>query len=173
MTFYHKDGMVAEMWMREAIKIAKVALDKQEVPVGCVIVYYGKIIAQGYNEVNATKNSTRHAEMVAIDQLLEFSSIKSLSLLDVVKHSALYVTVEPCIMCAHALRLLGFAAVIFGCANQRFGGCGSVLNIHTIEQNIGNSKETLPRLSVVPNVLQKEAVTMLQAFYDGLNPNTL
>ncbi|KAK2573644.1 tRNA-specific adenosine deaminase 2 [Acropora cervicornis] len=120
-----------EKWMKEALNLAEKALEKGEVPVGCVIVHKNKVIGRGGNEANKTKNATRHAEMVAIDQVQHWCKTQFLSFKDVLGECWLYVTVEPCIMCAAALRFMGIPKVVFGCANERFGGCGSILNIHT------------------------------------------
>ena len=110
---------------------ANEALEKGEVPVGCIITYKNQVIGTGRNEVNITKNATRHAELVAIDHVKQWCERECLSFEDVLNKCCLYVTVEPCIMCAAALRFLGIPKVVFGCANERFGGCGSILNIHT------------------------------------------
>lgn len=110
---------------------AREALQKSEVPVGCIMVYKNQVIGTGRNEVNKTKNATRHAELVAMDQVKLWCESECLNFEDVLHECCLYVTVEPCIMCAAALRLLGIPKVVFGCANERFGGCGSILNIHT------------------------------------------
>lgn len=122
---------VDEKWMEEALNLAREALKKGEVPVGCVIVYKNQVIGRGQNEVNKTKNATRHAEMVAIDQVQLWCKDECCDFQDVLHDCWLYVTVEPCIMCAAALRFLEILKVVFGCANDRFGGCGSILNIHT------------------------------------------
>ena len=163
-------GNDKHMWMREALQMAMFALDKHEVPVGCVVVYNGQIIAKGCNEVNASRNSTRHAEMIAIDQLIEYSVENAVPLPEVCSNSTLHVTVEPCIMCTYALRLIGLVNVVFGCRNERFGGCGSVLDIH--EQKFIYVLDSTQSLSVIGNVLKEEAVALLQLFYEGQNPNT-
>lgn len=77
------------------------------------------------NDTNRSLNGTRHAEFVAIEQILTKHP------LEILKETVLYVTVEPCIMCASALRQYGIKAVYFGCANERFGGTGGVMNIHS------------------------------------------
>ena len=119
------------MFICEILSKAREALKVGEVPVGCIMVYKNEVIGTGRNEVNETKNATRHAEMVAIDQVKLWCKNERLSFEDVLRDCSLYVTVEPCIMCAAALRLLGIPKVVFGCANERFGGCGSILSIHT------------------------------------------
>ena len=100
------------------------------------MVYKNQIIGTGRNEVNETKNATRHAELVAIDQVKLWCEKQCLCFEEVLRDCCLYVTVEPCIMCSAALRYLGVPKVVFGCANERFGGCGSILNIHTDEYSI-------------------------------------
>lgn len=109
---------------------AERALSNGEVPVGCIFVHDGKNIGEGSNEVNATKNATRHAEFVAIEQVRAYCKANDLIERQVFKEAVLYVTTEPCIMCATSLRLIGVRNVVFGCKNPRFGGCGSVLDIH-------------------------------------------
>ncbi|XP_054553872.1 tRNA-specific adenosine deaminase 2 isoform X2 [Talpa occidentalis] len=118
-----------EKWMEEAMRMAKDALENTEVPVGCLMVYNNEVVGKGRNEVNQTKNATRHAEMVAIDQVLAWCRGCGRSPAEVFEHTVLYVTVEPCVMCAAALRLMKIPLVVYGCQNERFGGCGSVLNI--------------------------------------------
>ena len=107
------------------------ALLRGEVPVGCIFVHGGINIGQGSNEVNATKNATRHAEFIAIDQVRAYCKKHGLREHDIFENSILYVTTEPCIMCAAALRFVGVRNVVFGCPNPRFGGCGSVLDVHS------------------------------------------
>ncbi|KAG0588700.1 hypothetical protein KC19_2G262900 [Ceratodon purpureus] len=123
-------------FMKLAFAEAKGALARLEVPVGCVIVKDGEVIGRGSNRTNETRNATRHAEMEAIDMVLCLWQQSLTAHSDNVSTEGfqqcdLYVTCEPCIMCASALSLLGFRKVYYGCGNDRFGGCGSVLDIHT------------------------------------------
>ncbi|WRX32951.1 Cytidine and deoxycytidylate deaminase domain - like 5 [Theobroma cacao] len=121
-------------YMELAIQQAKLALESLEVPVGCVFIKDGKVIASGRNQTNETRNATRHAEMEAIDILLEKWQRDGLSKSDVAETFSkciLYVTCEPCIMCAAALSILGIKEVYYGCANEKFGGCGSILSLHS------------------------------------------
>ncbi|XP_069091218.1 tRNA-specific adenosine deaminase 2 isoform X1 [Pleurodeles waltl] len=112
------------------------------------------------------EKATRHAEMVAIDQVLDWCQRHSEKTTDVFEHTTLYVTVEPCIMCAAALRLLKIPLVIYGCRNDRFGGCGSVLNIATdYLPNTGTPFEC------IGGYRAEEAVEMLKTFYKQENPN--
>ncbi|CAD5116246.1 unnamed protein product [Dimorphilus gyrociliatus] len=146
-------------WMNEAFTVAKLALENFEVPVGCVIVFDNKCIATGSNEVNETKNATRHAEMIAIDKVIKFSQENNLDSEMVLKNSELYVTVEPCIMCASALKLVGLKKITYGCNNDRFGGCESVFSVCSSDQE------------VIGGVRAEEAINLLKQFYKRENVN--
>ncbi|XP_002747141.1 tRNA-specific adenosine deaminase 2 isoform X1 [Callithrix jacchus] len=155
-----------EKWMEEAMHMAKEALENTEVPVGCLMVYNNEVVGKGRNEVNQTKNATRHAEMVAIDQVLDWCGRSGKNSSEVFEHTVLYVTVEPCIMCAAALRLMKIPLVVYGCQNERFGGCGSVLNIASADlPNTGRP------FQCIPGYRAEEAVEMLKTFYKQENPN--
>ncbi len=165
-----------QKWMNCALEMAQFALRNGEVPVGCVIVGEGDAIARGCNEVNVSLNATRHAEMVAFDQLLQFSQKHGRSIEEVCGSSILYVTVEPCVMCAYALRLVGLCKVVFGCRNDRFGGCGSVLDVSERPFVVPTRKgdqllSSLKALELVPGILEDDAIALLQRFYEGQNPN--
>lgn len=144
--------------MNEAFVEAKSALAIGEVPVGAIFVSKesGEILARACNSVNATKNATRHAELNCIDQIL--SKNKDFNF----KQAIVYVNVEPCIMCAGALIDLNVAAIFFGCRNERFGGCGSVLDLPHLYQG-----QTL----IKGGYRNQEAVDLLKLFYKGENPN--
>ncbi|XP_038132910.1 tRNA-specific adenosine deaminase 2 [Cyprinodon tularosa] len=153
-------------WMSRAFEMARDALDNGEVPVGCLMVHRDQVVGKGRNQVNETKNATRHAEMVALDQVLDWCYQKNLDMRMVCRQTVLYVTVEPCIMCAAALRLVNIPLVAYGCRNERFGGCGSVLDISTA--NLPNSGTAF---RCVSGHRAQEAVEMLKTFYKQENPN--
>ncbi|XP_043367062.1 tRNA-specific adenosine deaminase 2 isoform X2 [Dermochelys coriacea] len=155
-----------ERWMDRALRMAKEALENGEVPVGCLMVYNNEILGKGRNEVNETKNATRHAEMVAIDQVLDWCRQHDKDPAEVFVHTVLYVTVEPCIMCAAALRLMKIPLVVYGCQNERFGGCGSVLNISS-----ANLTDPGEPFQCIAGYRAEEAVDMLKTFYRQENPN--
>jgi tRNA-specific adenosine deaminase 2 len=114
-------------FMEKALDEARVALFHLEVPVGCVIVENGQVIASGSNRTNETRNATRHAEMEAIDKVLDICQAANLSQEQVAQkfgRCELYVTCEPCIMCATALSIVGMMSVYYGCNNDRFGAVG-------------------------------------------------
>jgi tRNA-specific adenosine deaminase 2 len=138
-----------------ALREAESALRELEVPVGCVFVHPQLgVLGAGHNNTVASCNATRHAELEAIDKMLPEHAPSAIA------ECTLFVTVEPCIMCASALRHLGVKRVVFGCANDKFGGCGSVLSIHT------DKATSLP--SSMPargGVREAEAVALLRLFY--------
>ncbi|XP_060044663.1 tRNA-specific adenosine deaminase 2 isoform X6 [Erinaceus europaeus] len=110
-------------------------------------------------------SATRHAELVAIDQALAWCRRNGRDSSEVFERAVLYVTVEPCIMCAAALRLV-IPLVVYGCQNERFGGCGSVLDIASADlPNTGRPFQCLPGYRA------EEAVEMLKDFYKQENPN--
>nr|XP_034964733.1 tRNA-specific adenosine deaminase 2 isoform X1 [Zootoca vivipara] len=155
-----------EAWMDLAVNMAKEALESGEVPVGCLMVYNNEIIGKGKNEVNETKNATRHAEMVAIDQVMDWCRQNKKEPKEVFVNTVLYVTVEPCIMCAAALRMMKIPLVVYGCQNERFGGCGSVLNISS-----ATLTDTGEPFQCIAGYRSEEAVEMLKTFYRQENPN--
>ncbi|KAI1141021.1 cytidine deaminase-like protein [Hypoxylon sp. FL0543] len=152
-------------YMREALSMGYLALQTNETPVGCVLVYHGRVIAKGMNATNVTRNGTRHAEFMALsallsrresgdvdvdaDKALDDASWGDVNPADghifpygqklhpapvvnreILSECVLYVTVEPCVMCASLLRQLGIKKVYFGCVNDKFGGTGGVFKIH-------------------------------------------
>eukprot|EP00057_Strongylocentrotus_purpuratus_P015955 XP_011670429.1 PREDICTED: tRNA-specific adenosine deaminase 2 [Strongylocentrotus purpuratus] len=155
-----------EKWMTEAVNMAKQALGRGEVPVGCLLVYEDQIIGTGGNAVNETKNATRHAEILALEEAMRWCDDKQLEREEVFSRTKLFVTVEPCIMCAGALRIMGIKKVVYGCRNERFGGCGSILSVNSDElPSIGEPFECKAGLYA------DTAVQLLQEFYKGQNPN--
>src|SRR5438445_1412031 len=112
-----------EAFMRAALRLAAKAYEADEVPVGAVVVRAGKIIGRAYNQVELLKDATAHAEMLAITQAEEAVEDWRLSDCD------LYVTKEPCVMCAGALVHVRMRRVIFGCPDKRSGGAGGQVNL--------------------------------------------
>ncbi|MBF0485285.1 MAG: tRNA adenosine(34) deaminase TadA [Candidatus Omnitrophica bacterium] len=117
------DNKIHEALMREALKQAKRAKDADEVPVGAVIVCGRDIIARAHNQIETLKDPTAHAEMIAITQATNYLTSKWL------QDCTLYVTIEPCSMCAGALVLSRIDKVYFGAPDPKTGACGSVVNI--------------------------------------------
>ncbi|XP_060075863.1 tRNA-specific adenosine deaminase 2-like [Ylistrum balloti] len=156
-----------QRWMEKSFEYAEDALSSKEVPVGCILVYQGEeVIGVGRNEVNETKNAARHAEIVAIDQVLSWCVLHQMNPEEVFGQTVLYVTVEPCVMCAGALRQVGIPLVVYGCANDRFGGCGSVLSV-----NMDELPALGPSFQCISGVMGDKAVAMLKDFYRLENTN--
>ncbi|KAI6900590.1 hypothetical protein D0869_08995 [Hortaea werneckii] len=141
-----------EGFMRKAIEMAELALSSDETPVGCVFVHNGKIIGRGINGTNASLNGTRHAEFVALAEIMAKHPPS------ILRETDLYVTVEPCIMCASALRQYRIRAVYFGCLNDRFGGCGGVMTVHA-------DPGLDPAYPVYGGLFREEAIMLLRKFY--------
>ncbi|TMX01918.1 hypothetical protein EJD97_023154 [Solanum chilense] len=173
MTSYAKETFE---FMKLALEQANDALANLEVPVGCVFVEDGEVIASGRNRTTETRNATRHAEMEAIDFLVQQWQKNGLSPLEVSERFSkctLYVTCEPCIMCAAALSYLGIKEAYYGCANDKFGGCGSVLSLHTSNSNLPTSELASSKkgFKCTGGIMASEAVSLLRSFYEQGNPN--
>jgi tRNA(adenine34) deaminase len=109
--------------MQYALKEAEQAYDKGEIPIGAVIVFDNRIIAKGHNQVETLRDPTAHAEIIAITSAAEYLSSK------VLLGCTMYVTLEPCSMCAGAIVLAKLEGLFFGAFDNKSGACGSVLNI--------------------------------------------
>lgn len=147
--------------MKRALELASEALTAQEVPVGCVFTINGQIITESRNCVNATKNPTRHAEINCIDTVLKYCTVNNIDYRTYFKNIVVYVTVEPCIMCAAALNNLNVREVIYGAANDRFGG-KTVLDVSNFYRKT---------YLLTGNLLADDAMSLLKQFYKGCNPN--
>lgn len=112
-----------EKFMKEALKEAKKAYDKEEIPVGAVIVKDGKIIARAHNSKEISKNAVSHAEILAIQKACK--KLESWRLLD----CEMYVTLEPCPMCAGAIINARISKIYIGTDDEKTGACGSKLNL--------------------------------------------
>jgi len=138
--------------MQEALKEAQGALKEDEVPVGAVIVYKDRIIGRAHNQVERLKDPTAHAEMLAITSATNALNTKWLN------DATLYVTIEPCSMCAGALVLARIKNLIYGADDPKAGGCGSVTNII-------NNKSLNHRIKVQKGILEKECSSLLKEFF--------
>ena len=144
-----------ERYMKEAIRQAKKARALEEVPIGCVIVCNGPIIARGYNRRNTDKNTLSHAELNAIKKASKKLGDWRL------EGCTMYVTLEPCQMCAGALMQSRIDRVVIGSMNPKAGCAGSVLNL--LEMDGFNHK-----VEVIRGVLQEECSIMLSDFFREL-----
>ena len=141
-----------EFFMREALRLAKKAAEAGEVPVGAIVVRAGKIIARASNQVELLQDATAHAEMLALTQAEAAVGDWRLTECD------LYVTKEPCAMCAGALVNTRIRRVIFGCPDPSAGAAGSVINLLKMP---GFNH----RCDIASGVLQNECAAILQDFF--------
>jgi tRNA(adenine34) deaminase len=139
-------------FMGEALRQARMAFDAEEVPVGAVIVQAGKIIARAFNQVELLKDATAHAEILAITQAAQVVGDWRL------ESCALFVTKEPCPMCAGAIVLSRIQRVIYGVADPKSGGAGSIFDI----TGQGGLNHTV---TVTAGVKEAEARQLLQEFF--------
>lgn len=144
-----------QKYMREAIRQAKKAYALGEVPIGCVIVHEGKIIGRGYNRRNTDKNTLSHAEITAIRKASKVIGDWRL------EECTLYVTLEPCQMCAGAIVQARIPKVVMACMNPKAGCAGSILNILDMPQ-------FNHQVEAVRGVLEEECSQMLKTFFKEL-----
>ena len=145
-------GKIDEIYMKEALKEAKKALDIDEVPVGAIVVHKGKVIARAHNQIKLLKDPTAHAEIIAITQAASF--LKNERLIDTI----LYVTIEPCIMCMGALILARVKKLVYGTRDPKAGACGSVIDVaRDIKLN--------HKIKVVNGILQEDCGNILREFF--------
>ncbi|MBN1871475.1 MAG: nucleoside deaminase [Candidatus Omnitrophica bacterium] len=140
--------------MQEALKEAHKALEIDEVPVGAVIVFKDKIIARAHNQMMTLKDPTAHAEMIAITQAADYLKNERLINCD------LYVTIEPCVMCAGACVLARLKKIVYGADDPKSGGCGSVVNI-------AYNKRFNHRIEVVGGIMREDCALFMKEFFKG------
>lgn len=144
-----------EKHMRQAMKLARKAAELGEVPIGCVIEYQGKIIGRGYNRRKTDKNTLAHAEIIAIRKACKNMGDWRL------EDCTLYVTLEPCQMCAGAIVQARVKKVVIGCMNPKAGCAGSILNVLQME-------EFNHQVEIERGVLEGECSAMLTEFFKSL-----
>jgi tRNA(adenine34) deaminase len=141
-----------ERFMRAALAEAEAALENDDVPVGSVIVHSGRIIGRGFNQRELLQDPTAHAEMLAMTAAAEH--VKSWRLLD----CTLYVTLEPCAMCAGAIVLARIPRLVFGATDPKTGACGSVFNIVS-DDRLNHS------VNALSGILEHDCAALLKAFF--------
>lgn len=141
-----------EKYMSEALKESYIAINIGEVPIGCVIVYKDKIIGRGHNLRNSKKNPLCHAEIIAINQAAQVIGDWRL------EECTLYVTVEPCPMCAGAIVQARIPNVVFGTRNIKAGCAGSILNIL-------NEPKFNHQVNITEGILQSECAKPMGEFF--------
>ena len=143
--------MEHEFFMNEALKLARKSFDNKDVPVGAVIVKNNKIIGRGYNRKEFLKDATEHAEIMAISDAC--NKLESYHLED----CDLYVTFEPCPMCAGAIINARLRTVYIGAMNYRFGACGSYINLLNMEFN--------QKCNVITDISGDECSSLISEFF--------
>lgn len=141
-----------ETFMREALEEAKKAFDLEEVPIGAVVVCDGRVISSGHNLREHLKDPTAHAEILAMRKAAEYLGGWRLH------RCELYVTIEPCPMCAGAMVQARLKSVVFGAKDERAGCCGSVYNI--LQEPKFNH-----RVEIVSDVLAEECRQLMSEFF--------
>jgi tRNA(adenine34) deaminase len=144
-----------EFWMRQAFAEAEKAFELGETPVGAVIVKEGKIIGRGGNRVEAFSDPTAHAEMIAISAACDTTGYERL--LD----TTMYVTLEPCVMCAGGIILARIPVLVFGVKDPQRGACGSHYNI-CCDSSLNHTTE------IISGVMERECSAILQEFFTTL-----
>lgn len=144
-----------EKYMKEAIKLAKKAAKLEETPIGCVIVYNGRIIARGYNRRNTDKCTIAHAEMIAVKKASKVIGDWRL------EDCTLYVTLEPCPMCAGTIVQARIPRVVIGAMNPKAGCAGSIVNLMDM-------KGLNHRVTTEKGILEEECRELMQSFFRAL-----
>lgn len=150
-------------FMRLALAEAQKAADLEEVPVGAIAVYNGKIIGRGHNRKESDIDPTAHAEMIALREAAQ--TLHNWRLLDV----TLYCTLEPCPMCAGAMIQARLPRLVYGAADTKFGADGSIVSI--LEPQPTGVRQFNHQVEVTRGVLAEEALDMLQTFFQLLRNN--
>ncbi len=141
-----------EHWMSYALREAEEALKKREVPIGAVIVHDGRIIGRGYNQIESLQDPTAHAEILAITAAADYLGSRRL------EGCTLYVTLEPCVMCAGAIVLARIPRLVFGAIDPKAGGCVTLYNIV-------NDQRLNHRVETIIGVMEQRCGEILKEFF--------
>jgi tRNA(adenine34) deaminase len=150
-----QSNQIDQKWMKEALKEAKLAFSKKEVPIGAVVVYEDQVIGRGHNQIESLNDATAHAEILAITAASNAQNSWRLS------GCTLYVTAEPCVMCAGAISLARIDRVVFGAFDPKKGAVGSLYNVLK-DERLNHQAE------VVSGVLEKECSDILTIFFEEI-----
>jgi tRNA(adenine34) deaminase len=147
-----------ERWMESALREAEQALKRKEVPIGAVIVHNSRIIGRGYNQIETLQDPTAHAEMIAITAAAGGLGNRRL------EECTLYVTLEPCAMCAGAIVLARIPRMVFGASDPKAGACGTLYNI--VQDDRLNH-----RVDLAGGILAERCGGLLSEFFQGIRTN--
>ncbi len=150
-----KQLLLDTSFMQQALRQAELAFDAGEVPIGCVIVKDAKVIAKGYNQIEMLKDATAHAEILAIGSAS--SAVENWRLND----CTMYVTLEPCPMCAGAILNSRISRLVYGSKDTRFGGCGGTIDV--LSNNVLNRE-----IIVESGVLADECLGLIRLFFQKM-----
>lgn len=145
-------GNVHEQWMAYAIHEAEQALRRKEVPIGAIIVRENRIIGRGYNQIESLQDPTAHAEMIAITAAATHLGSRRL------EECSLYVTLEPCAMCAGAIVLARIPTLVFGAFDPKAGACGTLYNI-VQDERLNH------RVELIGGIAEEQCGALLKAFF--------
>jgi tRNA(adenine34) deaminase len=141
-----------ERWMEYALKEAEQAYKRKEVPIGAVVVMNNRIIGRGYNQIELLQDPTAHAEMIAITAAATYTGSRRL------EQCSLYVTLEPCTMCAGAIVLARIPRLVFGAFDPKAGACGTLYNIV-------NDARLNHRVETLNGILEERCGAILKEFF--------
>lgn len=141
-----------EQWMKQALREAEKAYEQNEVPVGAVVVFEGKVIGRGYNQIERLQDPTAHAEMIALTAAANHLQSKRL------EGCTLYVTLEPCPMCAGAIVLSRIPTLVFAAYDPKAGACGTLFNI--VEDRRLNHNP-----HIIAGICDRESEELLRGFF--------
>ncbi len=141
-------------FMSAALEEAEAALFHDDVPVGAVIVLNGEVIGKAHNKIELLKDATAHAEMLAIREAVKNTGSKWL------QGAEVYVTLEPCVMCAGALVMVRVSKIIYGAGDEKFGGCGSIFDI-------ADDFRLNHRIKVIHGIMKEKSAALLKRFFSG------
>ncbi len=143
---------IHQRFMQQAYLLAEQAYREKEIPVGAVVVYENRIVGKGYNQVERLKDPTAHAEILAISAACQTLETKFL------ENCTLYVTLEPCPMCAGALVWSRIKTLVYGAHDSKAGACGSLYNIVT-DSRLNH------RMEVIHGIMENESEALLKSFF--------
>jgi tRNA(adenine34) deaminase len=141
-----------ELFMKQALREAQHAFDSDEVPVGAIVVHEGKVIGRGHNQIEKLQDPTAHAEMIAITAAANHLQSRRL------EKCTIYVSLEPCPMCAGAIVLARLPALVFGSYDPKAGACGTLYNI-TEDKRLNH------KVHVIGGVCDNESELLLKSFF--------
>jgi tRNA(adenine34) deaminase len=153
-------GNAHERWMAYAIREAEQALRRKEVPIGAIIVRENRIIGRGYNQIESLQDPTAHAEMIAITAAATHLGSRRL------EECTLYVTLEPCTMCAGAIVLARIPTLVFGAHDPKAGACGTLYNI--VQDARLNH-----RVELVGGIAEEACGALLKGFFVDVRGKTI